>query len=212
MISMEHARALGAHLAAQHGATILHPDDVVPHAVLVALDIADDYLPALAPITEALLKRLEHVSVTLPTPMGTVILLSRAACADPLSYARTVTHECIHAEQIARRGGPGIVVDYALSQSLRAANEGNGYGGGLGMHWLLTGEVLDASGPVASLSTDTYLLDAAAILLGGGIVSVHVDTMRAGLLPNLSTVVTAYRWLRAHAPEALRVTLAREPG
>jgi len=212
MISMEQARALGAHLAAQHGATILHPDDPIPAAVRTALEAAGELSPVVAPAARAILSHLDRVSTTLPGgPLPTLILLSPAAVATPEGYARTVAHEAQHAVQIAEAGDVQISVDYLLAPSLRARAEADAYAVGLCVEWLLTGVLPTLDGPLASLSGGTYHLDAPDVLLAGGLLDVHLDAMRGGLLPPLTVAVETYRWLRTHAPEALRVTLAREP-
>lgn len=212
MLTMPQSRALGAHLATLHGATILHPDDPIPGAVRAALEAAGELSPVVEPIARAILSHFDRVSTTLPGgPLPTLILLSPAAVATPEGYARTVAHEAQHAVQIAEAGDVQVSVDYLLAPSLRARAEADAYAVGLCVEWLLTGTLPTADGPLAALSGTTYHLDAPDVLLGAGLLDAHLDAMRAGLLPPLTVAVEAYRWLRTHAPEALRVTLAREP-
>lgn len=210
-LTMEQARALGAALAARHGARILHPEDTIPSALRAALVAAKQLAPAVEPIARAVLAHLDRVSVTLPMPGETWIILSPAACADPVIYLSVVAHELQHAVQIERRGRVGVAVDYLLSSELRADQECEGYGVGLTMRWLMTGDLPSLDAPLASLSSGTYHLDAADLVLSEGLLRTYIDTMAGWLLPNLTIAVEAYRWLKEYAADTLAVTLAAEP-
>ena len=97
VLTTDQARAFADHLASLHRATIVAPSDpaaVGARAIIAALAHLS---PALDEIAADLETHLERVSVTIPTPTGSLILLSPSAVADPWLYAMTAAHECQHA-------------------------------------------------------------------------------------------------------------------
>lgn len=200
MITLDQSRALGAYLGARHGsATILTHDS--PSAALLLAGLR--YVRGLSPVVGAVLPDLSRVSITLPTPVGTVILLSPAAVADAVSYAETVAHECTHAHQAAAVGALQSDVDYLGSGELRATREAQAYVVGEFVRYLLTGVEPRVDTAMTSLTSGLYHLGAADVELARGIVTSGVETMRGGVCPAYAVAVDAYHWLADHAPAAI---------
>ncbi len=205
MLTLPIAQALGAHLAAKHGATIVTPDDapaIAARAMLAALARA---VPALSGLAAELEVRANRVSVTVPTPAGTVIILSPAAVADPERYAATVAHEFQHDVQMDKGGAVRTAIDYVASPELRARAEADAYAVGLFVHYLLTGILPTADDAVASLSSDTYHLAPDEVALGGGVLASHLATMAQQMCPPLTVALDVLAWFRAEHPELIAV-------
>lgn len=209
MISLAQARAFGAHLGALHKATILAHDAPSVAALLTVLDTVSTLLPVAAPLTGALRSRAEGVSVTLPTPLGTIVVLSRSASEDAAAYAETVAHECTHAHQIRVTGGAQLAIDYLGSGELRATREGGAYVVGLWVRYLLTGVLPTAEDALASLGSGLYHLDAGELALARGIVESGLATIARGICPPYEVAVESWLWLRQHAPDVIAPELWR---
>lgn len=164
------------------------------------------------PITGAALDPLAdvmaRVSVTVPVPLlQPVIVLSQTAVADPVSEAATLLHELTHVVQIEAAGRAQAVADYT-SGELRAQREADAAASGRWMRYVLTGELPDA----ARLS-DLYCLDAGDAALAVAIQRAHIETIRAGLVPNIRACVAAARWLHASplVPDEIRARVPALP-
>ena len=105
--------------AAEVQATVVYPDSAAPAALDAALTVLAS-VPALGVLARALSERRDRVSVTVPTPLGTVIVLSAHAVSTPETTLAVGAHELAHAYQIQARGGWGTAVDYLGSAELRA--------------------------------------------------------------------------------------------
>ena len=202
------ARALSDHLAALHGAHVVTPDEAPARAARAILAALARAVPALAGLVAELEVRADRVSVTVPTPAGTVIVLSPAAVADPLRYAATVAHEMQHAVQLH---GQAVAqsIDYVASPELRARAEADAYAVGLFVRHVLTGSLPRADDAVASLSSDTYHLAPEEVTLGAGVLASHLATMAAGGVPPLTVAVDVLAWLRSEHPELIAVEALR---
>lgn len=203
MLTMEQAHAFGAHLASLHRATIVTPDDapaIAARAILAGLARA---VPALADLADQLIVHANRVSVTLPMPAGSLVILSPAAVADPLRYAMTAAHELTHAKQRDDAGFVQVSVNYVAAPELRAAREADAYAVGLWVAFVLTGVLPAIDDAVTSLSSSTYHLAPDEVELGRGILRSHLATMAQGLPPPLPVAVEALAWLREHAPDAV---------
>ena len=209
MLTLDVSKALGAHLASLHGAHVVTPDDAPAIAARAMLSAIARAVPALAGLAAELEVRANRVSVTVPTPAGTVIILSPAAVADPLRYACTVAHEMQHAQQLSAGGAVRTSIDYVASPELRARAEADAYAVGLFVGYLLTGMLPTLDGALASLSSDTYHLAPEEVTLGAGVLASHVATMGAGLAPPLTVAVEVLAWLRAEHPELIAVEALR---
>ncbi len=203
MLSMPQAHALGAHLAGLHRTTIVEPDDAPARVARAILSALGHGVPALASLVADLEVRASRVSVTLPTPGGSLVILSPAAVADPLRYAVTVAHELVHADQRDAAGAVQVAADYLAAPELRARAEADAYSVGLWVAYLLTGVMPTVDAAVTSLASDTYHLAPDEVELGRGVLLSHVETIAQGLAPPLRVAVEALAWLRANAPEAI---------
>jgi hypothetical protein len=203
MLSMPQAHALGAHLAGLHRTTIVEPDDAPARVARAILSALGHGVPALASLVASLEVRASRVSVTLPTPGGSLVILSPAAVVDPLRYAVTVAHELVHAEQRDAAGAVQVAADYLAAPELRARAEADAYAVGLFVAYLLTGVLPAIDDAVASLSSDTYHLAPDEVELGRGVLLSHVETIAQGLAPPLRVAVEALAWLRANAPASI---------
>jgi hypothetical protein len=203
MLSMPQAHALGAHLAGLHRTTIVEPDDAPARVARAILSALGHGVPALASLVAGLEVRASRVSLTLPTPGGSLVILSPAAVVDPLRYAVTVAHELVHAEQRDAAGAVQVAADYLAAPELRARAEADAYAVGLFVAYLLTGVLPAIDDAVASLSSDTYHLAPDEVELGRGVLLSHVETIAQGLAPPLRVAVEALAWLRANAPASI---------
>jgi len=203
MLTLTQAHALGAHLAGLHRTTIVEPDDAPARVARAILSALGHGVPALASLVADLEVRASRVSVTLPTPGGSLVILSPAAVVDPLRYAVTVAHELVHAEQRDAAGAVQVAADYLAAPELRARAEADAYAVGLWVAYLLTGVLPTVDAAVRSLSSDTYHLAPDEVELGRGVLLSHVETIAQGLAPPLRVAVEALAWLRANAPEAI---------
>ena len=209
MLTLPIAQALGAHLAAKHGAHVVTPDEAPARAARALLAALARVAPVLSDLAAELEVRANRVSVTVPTPAGPVIVLSPAAVADPLRYAATVAHEMQHAQQLDAGGAVRTSIDYVASPELRARAEADAYAVGLFVRHVLTGSLPRADDAVASLSSDTYHLAPDEVALGRGVLESHLTTMAAGLCPPLTIAVDVLAWLRAEHPELIAVEALR---
>lgn len=204
-LTWDQARALGDHLAQEASAVVTTHDDgamVVAGSLLRALAST---LKGAGPVVDAVLERGERTSVTLPTPLGPIVVLARSASASPVAYARTAAHEAVHAVQIEHLGGLQATVDYLGSGELRAVREADAYAAGLWVEFLLTGELPAPDPALASIAGGLYHLDPEDVALARGVIASHLTTISAGLCPPLVVAWSALRWLRANAPDALAV-------
>ena len=208
-LTLDHARALGAHLAARHHATVVAPDDAPAVAARAIVGALAHAVPALSGLAAELEVRANRVSVTVPTPAGTVVILSPSAVADPERYAATVAHEMQHAQQLSAGGAVRTAIDYVASPELRARAEADAYAVGLFVHYLLTGILPTADDAVASLSSDAYHLAPDEVALGGGVLASHLATMAQGIAPPLTVAVEVLAWLRTEHPELIAVEALR---
>ena len=195
VLTSESARAFADHLASLHRATIVAPTDPAAVGARAIVSALAHLSPALDEIAADLETHLERVSVTIPTPGGSLILLSPSAVADPTRYAMTAAHECQHAAQREALGFGQVIIDYIGSPELRARAEADAYSVGLYVGFLLTGILPLASEAMASLASATYHLAPDDIELARGVVESHLESMAAGLPPPIAVAVEAHAWL-----------------
>ena len=194
-LTAENARAFADHLAGLHRATIVAPSDPAAVGARAILSALAHLSPALDEIASDLETHLERVSITIPTPTGSLILLSPSAVSNPALYAMTAAHECQHAAQREALGWGQVVIDYIGSPELRARAEADAYSVGLYVGYLLTGILPLASEAMTSLASVTYHLAPDDIELARGVVESHLESMAAGLPPPIAVAVEAHAWL-----------------
>ena len=207
MITKPIARALVAHLSALHHTTVVYPDDAAAVVARGALDALAHGLPVLRDVADAIAVRAQRVSVTFPTPLGTVVLVSPEADGDPEQLAVTGSHEHEHAVQIEGVGGVQAIVDH-VEPELRARAEADAKATGLAVRWFLTGVVPALDDALASIAGETYHLGADHVALARGVLESHRATMEAGLCPPLRVALEVLAWLRANHPELVLATVA----
>lgn len=201
MIAPDTARRLGAHLASVHGYTLAESRSPAVHVARIGLEALATLLPAARPVVDLL--ALDTVSRTVPTPWGTLVVLSDAASAEPVEYAETVAHEATHAHQIAALGGWQAAVDYLLSAELRATREAHAYVVGAWVRYLLTGRLASADEACSALAGDLYRLGADEIALARGIVASGLASVQAGSVPPYAVARDVLDWLQREAPDAI---------
>ena len=195
VLTTESARAFADHLASLHRATIVAPTDAAAVGARAIIAALAHLSPALDEIAADLETHLERVSITIPTPGGSLILLSPSAVADPMLFAMTAAHECQHAAQREALGWGQVIIDYVGSPELRARAEADAYSVGLYVGYLLTNILPTADEACASLSSETYHLAPEDVHLARGVLESHIATMAAGLPPPITVAVEAHAWL-----------------
>lgn len=201
MIAPDTARRLGAHLAIRRGFTLAESNTPAVHVARIGLEALATLLPAARPLVDLL--ALDTVSRTVPTPWGTLVVLSASASAEPVEYAETVAHEATHAHQIAGLGGWQAAVDYLLSPELRATREAHAYLVSAWVRYLLTGHLASVDEACASLAGPLYRLGADEITLARGIVASGLAAVAAHASPPYVVASDVLSWLRTEAPEAI---------
>lgn len=192
---------------------VVRPGDPAHAIVVTAAKALVGALPGVArPLVGVALDPLgdlvARVSVTVPVPlMQPVVVLSDAAMRDPVSEAATLLHEAVHAAQIEAAGRAQAVADYT-SGELRAQREADAAAAGRWLRYVLTGEL-----PDPTRLGDLYCLDAGDAALALVVQRAHVETIRAGLVPNVRACIAAARWLHASpiVPDEIRARVPPIP-
>lgn len=215
MLTANQLAAYERHAETVYACAIHGPDSpvvAVAGAIVRALAAA---VPAPAsaivgPAIDGVMGRAAHVSVTIPTPLGTLILLSSQAVSTPLSRFRTVAHEAVHASQIQQHGGVQTAVDWIGSTELRAVRETHACITATWAEYLVTGVLpVDPVEVVRSLEGHTYQLDAGDVDLARDIAASSLLSMRAGVCPPVEVCAGLLAWMREHAPEAIKAEAFR---
>ena len=204
MLTLDTARACAASLALARGAKILDPDEARPY--LETLATAVSLVPGAAPIVAAVRGLLSGAAdavagLALPTPWGTLVLLSPRALVDGPTLLSVVAHELVHDAQARAVGAGQVAVDY-LHPELRAHREGEAGGVGLWARYLVTGERPSPSDAGVATSA-LYHLDAAHKAFGRAVVASALASIPDGAVPPHSVARDLLAWLREHAPEAI---------
>lgn len=203
-LTHDQAVALGKHLGALFGgATVLTPDDPSVIFGYAMLDGLGTLVPGAADVVDSIRTRAQRVSVTIPTPIGTQIILAPDAVATPEGYAETVSHECEHADQADELGALASVRDYLGSGELRATREGRAYATGIWARYLLTGILPSIDDAMSPMATGLYHLAHGDLELARGIVTSALASIAAGAMPPSRVALAVLSWLRQHAPGAI---------
>jgi hypothetical protein len=147
----------------------------------------------------------ESVSLTIPAPGGTLILLSKAAVVNGRSYFRTGMHELVHDRQIAKVGGFQSVVDYLGSGELRADREAEASAIGMWADFVTTGE-RPSPDDASVLRSTLYHLDPPDKAFARAVVLSTLGSIDEGGVPPFSVAQAMLLWLRANAPETIAVS------
>lgn len=204
MITLDTARACIAALAAERGAKVLDPDDARPW--LLALEAAVALIPGAGPVLTMARGLLSGAAdsvagLALPTPWGTLVILSPRALVDGPTLLSVAVHELVHDAQARAVGAGQVAVDY-LHPELRALREAEAGGVGLWARYLVTGvrPSPDEAGVVAS---DLYHLGAPNRAFARAVVESSLVSIDTGAVPPHSVARELLAWLREHAPEAI---------
>lgn len=204
MIDLDTARACIAALAAARGVKVLDPDDARPW--LLALEAAVALVPGAGPVLTMARGLLSGAAdavagLALPTPWGTLVLLSPRALTDGPTYLSVALHELVHDAQAKAVGAGQAAVDY-LHPELRALREGEAGGVGLWVRYLVTG-VRPSPDDAGVVSATIYHLGHDDRSFGRAVVESLLASINTGAVPPHSVAREALAWLREHAPEAI---------
>lgn len=204
MITLDTARACIAALAAERGAKVLDPDDARPW--LLALEAAVSLVPGAAPIVAAVRGLLSGAAdsvagLALPTPWGTLVILSPRALVDGPTLLSVAVHELVHDAQARAVGAGQVAVDY-LHPELRALREAEAGGVGLWARYLVTG-VRPSPDDAGVVRSSIYHLDAPSRAFARAVVESSLVSIDTGAVPPHSVARELLAWLREHAPEAI---------
>lgn len=208
MIDLDTAKACASDLSTARGARVLDPDDARPW--IVALESAVALIPGAAPVLTMARGLAEGAAdavagLALPTPWGTLVLLSPRAMVDGVTYLSVVAHELVHDAQADTVGAGQVAVDY-VSAELRALREAEAGGVGLFVRYLLTG-VRPSPDEAGAVASPLYHLGAPDRAFARAVVEGVLSTIDSGAVPPHSVARAVLAWLRVHAPAAI---LARE--
>lgn len=201
MLNLDTARASASALALSRSARVLDPDDARPW--LLALESAVALVPGASPVlmlTRGLVEGAADAvaGLALPTPWGTLVLLSPRALVDGATYLSVVAHELVHAAQAATVGAGQVAVDY-LSPELRALREAEAGGVGLWVRYLLTG-VRPSPDDAGAVSSPLYHLGHDDRAFARAVVEGVLSTIDTGAVPPHSVARAVLAWLLEHAP------------
>lgn len=204
MITLDTARACASALALSRAAKVLDPDDARPW--LLALESAVALVPGAGPVLTMARGLLSGAAdavagLALPTPWGTLVLLSPRAMADGPTYLAVVAHELVHAAQAATVGAGQVAVDY-LSPELRALREAEAGGVGLWVRYLVTG-VRPSPDDAGAVSSPLYHLGEHDRAFARAVVEGVLSAIEFGAVPPRSVARAVLAWLRVHAPTAI---------
>lgn len=208
MIDIVTARACIKALADASGARVIEPGDArVSFGLTIAQGIAG-LVPGGASVLSELQQLIgqanETVSVTVPAPGGTLIILSKAAVADGSSYLATGLHELVHVKQIAKVGAAQAVVDYLGSGELRSERESEASGVGMWARYVVTGSKPDPE-DASILRSALYHLDPPDKDFARACVRSVLGVVESGAQPPFSVAQSCLGWLKKNAPEAILV-------
>lgn len=207
MITTSQSRELIAHLSDKYDTTVVYPDDAVRVVAQGLIDAIAHVEPIFRTLADQLAVRTSRTSVTLPSPIGCLVVLSPAAASNPLQLAITGSHEHQHAKREKETGAGQTIVDYAEAE-LRAQREAEAYAVSLAVEWFLTGVIPTLDRAMESLGSETYILPAEHVKLARGILEQALVAMESGVCPPISVALDVLTWLRAKHPELLLAKVA----
>lgn len=211
-LTWEQARGGAEHLSKLFDATIVDPGNTMAVVARAAIKGTRTLFPLVDTIAQGVEGALEVLDVDLegrsmtlpiPPPVGTFIILAEAAMASPIAYWTTVLHEMVHRTQIIRVGNVQSVVDYLGSGDLRGLREAESCGCAMCFKYIATGRLDDIS--TTSVMQGSYHLPIPSKTFAQGVVGSLHATCQAGGIPPLKVAVEALSWLRKEAPESILV-------
>lgn len=201
-IDLDTARRCVADLAAVRSVRVLDPDDAAPW--LRAAEAALSLLPGSAPVLSAVRGLVEGAAdsvagLALPTPAGTLVVLSPRALVDGPVLLSVVAHELVHHQQAEAVGSAQVAVDYAHPE-LRAHREAEAGGVGLWVRYVLTGQ-RPSPDDAGAVNSGIYHLGAHERAFARRVVESCLSTIDTRAVPPHSVARAVLWWLRDHAPD-----------
>lgn len=211
MIELDVARLCAEDFELKYGVKVMEPEEA--RRYLAVLESSLSLIPGVGALLNSAKSlagdRMKNVSLTLPTPFSTLILLSERAVSEGSLYMATLAHELVHVAQIKSVGAIQVGVDYA-DQEWRAVREGEAGGVGLWVRYVVTGFLPEATEAGVS-SSDLYHLDDAHKKFGRSIVQSALLTSYTSAVPPHSVAIDVLEWLQKHAPDTIYVPQYRNP-
>lgn len=206
MIDVATARACITALATEHGTHLIEPGDSRIELTTAIMEGVVKLVPGGEPLLRQLQELLqsanETVSVTVPSPLGTLIIFSKAAVQTGPDFTGTGMHELVHDGQISKVGPLQAGIDYLGSGELKALREAEGSGVGLWAKAVVTGVLPDPE-DASVLRSSIYHLDPPDKQFARAVVESVLGAVRTGATPPFSVARRMLKWLRANAPEAI---------
>lgn len=211
-MDIEIARACVAHTAKEGGATVIDPRNGSDAEWVGLIYSVMKSIVRLVPSTggvfdavdSAVRDASESISVTVPTPAGPLVILSKAAVSDGVELFSVGLHECVHVSQINDHGGIQSGIDY-LCGELRGFREAEASGVGMWARFVVTGK-MPRPEDASVLTSSLYHLSASEKSLSLGGVRSVLGTASMGLVPPFRAAISAINWLRKHSPESILVS------
>lgn len=205
MISMDQARAMGAHFGTLYRAQIIYPDSLVAQIARAAILALRAKSPEIDALGNLIGDQLDHTSLTtFVPPVGTVIVIAPDHARDPFVLAKVSTHEAEHAYDLQQNGVIQEVSNIVGSNELNANSEGRaGAAGEIWMHYFLTGVVPDVEGSVESLRSWIYHLPETNIAEARAVLRSNAASALGKARPHIESARAALAWLQANAPELI---------
>lgn len=205
MIGLHVARHCAEDFELKYGVKVMEPEEA--RRYLAVLENSLSLIPGVGALLNSAKSlagdRMKNVSLTLPTPFHTLILLSERAVSEASLYIATLAHELVHVAQIKSVGAIQVGIDYADAE-WRAVREGEAGGVGLWTRYVVSG-VLPAASEAGVSSSDLYHLDDAHKKFGRSIVDSALLTAHTSAIPPHSVAIDVLDWLRMHAPDTIYV-------
>jgi hypothetical protein len=202
--TFEQAHAFASDLASERNLQIILPTNPVRRIVEAGVALAQTRLGSV--LIDELLPDFTQVSVCLPLGVNeaSLVLMSDAAMATPVSYSGTLGHEATHDHQSDRNGHLKNSWDYLTNNKERAQREAEAYACGLFIKMMLTGGRIDMHNALVALAGNTYHLNGASLSLADGILRSHIDSINAGVCPPIEVARWALAWMLKNAPESMK--------
>lgn len=177
--------ALIAELNKTRSVSFIRYGSVEAETVLAGFKAISAISAPFSPVTNAVNDLAQSVSLTFPTPFGTVVYLSKNAVQNSIGELCTSSHELVHADQIAEVGAVQAAQNYVLSSPNRAKLEADADGASMFCAYLF-GYEPDVPTKVDHLRGRLYHIDDADIESAKTDMELHLATILNGAVPAIS--------------------------
>ena len=204
VISLAESRSIALALAPEFAARVVEPESARP--LLAGVEAAVSLIPGAGPIVSQVRALLDPLAsavagLAVPSPWGTLVVLSHAAVVDGSTYLSTIAHEFCHAAGVQTLGAGQVAVDY-LHPEMRAAREATPGGVGLWVRYLVTG-VRPSPDDAGVVRSDLYHLGAEHRAFGRELVASCLATIDSGAVPPSRVARRVLEVLRSRYPDAV---------